>query len=75
MLSQGLESQLRCIHLSCDLQLGRVQHCAPLEEVHEPYLIQLGFLKRTQQGRVATQLAYRHFGLEPPPTTDQKQLF
>lgn len=37
-----------------------------LEEVHEPYLIQVGFLKRTQQGRVATQLAYRHFGLTPP---------
>ena len=46
-----------------------------LEEVHEPYLIQLGFLKRTQQGRVATPLAYRHFGLEPPPTTDQAHLF
>ena len=37
-----------------------------LEEVHEPYLIQIGFLKRTQQGRVATPLAYKHFGLEPP---------
>lgn len=37
-----------------------------LEEVHEPYLIQIGFLKRTQQGRVATQLAYRHFGKLPP---------
>ncbi|MFM1921300.1 MAG: hypothetical protein RLZZ303_2934 [Candidatus Hydrogenedentota bacterium] len=37
-----------------------------LEEVHEPYLIQIGFLKRTQQGRVATQLAYRHFGFQPP---------
>ena len=37
-----------------------------LEEVHEPYLIQLGFLKRTQQGRVATPLAYKHFGLNPP---------
>jgi len=39
-----------------------------LEEVHEPYLIQIGFLKRTQQGRVATPLAYRHFGLTPPPS-------
>jgi len=37
-----------------------------LEEVHEPYLIQIGFLKRTQQGRVATPLAYRHFSLKPP---------
>lgn len=37
-----------------------------LEEVHEPYLIQIGFLKRTHQGRVATPLAYRHFGLAMP---------
>jgi Holliday junction DNA helicase RuvB len=37
-----------------------------LEEVHEPFLIQLGFLKRTPQGRMATPLAYRHFGLNAP---------
>ncbi len=37
-----------------------------LEEVHEPYLIQLGFLKRTPQGRVATDLAYRHLRINPP---------
>lgn len=37
-----------------------------LEEVHEPYLIQTGFIKRTSQGRVATPQAFRHFGLEPP---------
>ena len=37
-----------------------------LEEVHEPYLIQIGFLKRTQQGRVATPLAYKHFGYVQP---------
>ena len=45
-----------------------------LEEVHEPYLIQIGFLKRTAQGRVATPLAYRHLGLEPP-TDSQPRLF
>lgn len=39
-----------------------------LEEVHEPFLIQLGFLKRTPQGRMATPLAYRHFGLNAPQT-------
>ncbi len=33
-----------------------------LEEVYEPYLIQQGFLDRTPRGRVATRLAYRHFG-------------
>ncbi|MBT8045844.1 MAG: Holliday junction branch migration DNA helicase RuvB [Pontiella sp.] len=37
-----------------------------LEEVYEPYLIQEGYLQRTPQGRVATALAYRKFGLVPP---------
>ena len=37
-----------------------------LEEVHEPYLIHIGFIKRTQQGRVATPLAYKHLHLTPP---------
>jgi Holliday junction DNA helicase RuvB len=37
-----------------------------IEEVHEPYLIQLGFIKRTAQGRVALTSAYKHFGLTPP---------
>jgi Holliday junction DNA helicase RuvB len=34
-----------------------------IEDVLEPYLIQQGYLQRTQRGRVATPLAYRHFGL------------
>jgi len=34
-----------------------------IEEVYEPYLIQCGFLNRTPRGRVATELAYQHFGL------------
>jgi Holliday junction DNA helicase RuvB len=46
-----------------------------LEEVHEPYLIQIGFLKRTQQGRMATSLAYKHFGLTPPPSAGQAHMF
>jgi Holliday junction DNA helicase RuvB len=46
-----------------------------IEEVHEPYLIQLGFLKRTQQGRVAMPLAYQHFGLTAPPSAGQSHLF
>lgn len=33
-----------------------------VEEVYEPFLIMEGFLKRTPRGRVATELAYRHFG-------------
>ncbi|GMQ77812.1 MAG: Holliday junction branch migration DNA helicase RuvB [Anaerolineae bacterium] len=35
-------------------------------DVVEPYLLQLGFIDRTARGRVATQHAYRHLGLEPP---------
>ncbi len=34
-----------------------------IEEIIEPYLIQVGFLNRTPRGRMATQLAYQHFGL------------
>jgi holliday junction DNA helicase RuvB len=36
-----------------------------LEEVYEPYLLQIGFLQRTPRGRTATDAAYRHLGLEP----------
>ena len=35
-----------------------------IEEVYEPYLIKNGFLNRTPRGRMATELAYRHLGLE-----------
>ncbi len=37
-----------------------------IEEIYEPYLMQLGLLDRTQRGRVATALAYKHFGIEAP---------
>lgn len=35
-----------------------------IEEVYEPYLVKNGFVQRTPKGRVATELAYSHFGLE-----------
>ncbi|MBI3894784.1 MAG: Holliday junction branch migration DNA helicase RuvB [Acidobacteria bacterium] len=44
-----------------------------IEEIYEPYLIQIGFLHRTPRGRVATPLAYQHFGIEP--TRAQNALF
>ncbi len=34
-----------------------------IEDVYEPYLMQLGFLGRTPRGRVATKLAYEHLGI------------
>ncbi|MFL6208436.1 MAG: Holliday junction branch migration DNA helicase RuvB [Pyrinomonadaceae bacterium] len=39
-----------------------------IEEIIEPYLIQIGFLNRTPRGRMATRRAYEHFGVAPPPT-------
>jgi Holliday junction DNA helicase RuvB len=46
-----------------------------IEEVYEPFLVQHGFLQRTSRGRVATPLAYRHFGFTPPPLAAQETLF
>src|SRR5947209_18893206 len=36
-----------------------------IEEIYEPFLMQIGFLDRTPRGRVATRLAYEHFGIAP----------
>jgi Holliday junction DNA helicase RuvB len=44
-----------------------------IEDVHEPFLIQSGLIARTPRGRVATELAYRHLGLTPPPQPPQQQ--
>ncbi|MCL2884811.1 MAG: Holliday junction branch migration DNA helicase RuvB [Oscillospiraceae bacterium] len=42
-----------------------------IEDVYEPYLLQLGFLQRTPRGRVACVAAYTHLGLPPPETAVQ----
>src|SRR5689334_10684430 len=46
-----------------------------IEEVYEPFLLQNGFIQRTPRGRVATPLAYRHFGYTPPSQSGQPSLF
>jgi Holliday junction DNA helicase RuvB len=47
-----------------------------IEDVYEPFLIQAGFLNRTPRGRVATALAYDHFGRKPgQPGKKQPTLF
>jgi Holliday junction DNA helicase RuvB len=38
-----------------------------IEDVYEPYLLQIGFIQRTPRGRIATPVAYKHFQLEVPP--------
>lgn len=42
------------------------EEAATIEDVYEPYLLQIGFLQRTPRGRMATYSAYEHFGLELP---------
>ncbi|MEK6304493.1 MAG: Holliday junction branch migration DNA helicase RuvB [Acidobacteriota bacterium] len=46
-----------------------------IEEIYEPYLIQIGFLNRTPRGRMATRLAFDHLGLSPGGHVDQGSLF
>ena len=43
-----------------------------IEDVYEPYLLQQGFLMRTPRGRVATEAAFAHLGLEPPRDASQR---
>lgn len=52
----GLETLAACIS----------EDSGTLEDVYEPYLLKSGFLNRTPKGRTATDLAYRHLGLEIP---------
>ena len=40
------------------------EDASTIEDVYEPYLLQLGFISRTPRGRVALEPAYKHFGLE-----------
>ena len=46
-----------------------------IEDVLEPFLIQQGYLMRTPRGRIATPLAYEHFGLSAPATGATRELW
>jgi len=47
-----------------------------IEDIYEPFLLQIGFIDRTPRGRMATRRAYEHFGLTPPESAPgQKKLF
>ena len=46
-----------------------------VEDVYEPFLMQLGMLKRTPRGRVAMPAAWQHLGLAPPPAAEAPGLF
>ncbi|MBU7007861.1 Holliday junction branch migration DNA helicase RuvB [Phosphitispora fastidiosa] len=46
-----------------------------IEDVYEPYLLQLGFINRTPRGRVVTVAAYEHMGIAPGDKPDQQNLW
>jgi holliday junction DNA helicase RuvB len=47
---------------------------ATIEEFHEPYLLQIGFIERTPRGRTLTRHAYKHLGLDFPEEKQEKLL-
>ncbi len=49
------------------------EEAVTLEDVYEPYLLQIGFINRTPRGRMATKGAYEHLGLEMPQTQNQSK--
>jgi Holliday junction DNA helicase RuvB len=54
------------------------EEAVTLEDVYEPYLMQIGFLSRTPRGRCVTRLAYEHLGIpyrQAPTPTEQMHLF
>lgn len=50
------------------------EEVATVEDIYEPFLMQIGFLHRTPRGRVATEHAYKHLGIEPPFDLQQRLL-
>jgi len=51
------------------LAAATAEEQSTIEDVYEPYLIQMGLLKRTARGRVATEKAYQHLGLKLPKSS------
>ena len=50
------------------------EEAVTIEDVVEPYLMQIGFLQRTPRGRCATKAAYLHLGITPPGTAAESEL-
>ena len=47
---------------------------ATIEDVYEPYLLQLGFIMRTPRGRICTKAAYEHMNIPMPQSTENRQI-
>ena len=57
------------------LAAATAEEVGTIEDVYEPYLMQLGLIQRTPRGRVLTDLGYRYFGITPPGDIGQGRLF
>ncbi len=51
------------------------EEAVTIEDVYEPYLMQIGFLTRTARGRCVTKLAYDHLGIETKDSINQQSIF
>ena len=49
------------------------EYTGTIEDVYEPYLLQLGLLQRTPRGRCATQAAYAHLGVAAPASGQESE--
>ena len=50
------------------------EDAATIEDVYEPYLLQLGFIMRTPRGRICTKAAYEHMGVAMPQPVENRQI-
>ena len=50
------------------------EEMATIEDIYEPFLMQLGFLTRTPRGRAVTNIAYKHLGRQSPGESQSKLL-
>ena len=57
------------------LAASLMEESETIEDVYEPYLMQIGFLQRPPRGRVATRHAYEHRGLALPPQDNEQTSF
>ena len=60
--------------VSCTIAVAVAEEAETLEEVHEPFLIQEGYLQRTPQGRVITAKGYTAIGLRAATGGEQGAL-
>ncbi len=56
------------------LAAATAEEVATIEDIYEPFLMQIGFLHRTPRGRIATELAYEHLGFAIPDSLQSKIL-